>query len=456
MKRLFTFVFIIVALALSSINTVFAENKTAIDLTKSSKITSSGSQNGGVLTDGNYSSKLNLKAGTKISVKNTTAFSSIYVIWDKPVSKWTLTINGMNYTYGENGFLHEYINLPYITNEVTITIPDDGAILCDIYSFSTGETPAWVQKWGNPYEKADMLLLPTHADDEFIFFGGTIPYYSGQLGLKVQVAYLTEHWREPYRPHEMLNGLWASGEKAYPVIGVFPDSLSETLDQAKKTIDFNQAVEYYVKLIREFKPSVIIGHDLKGEYGHGQHMLSSNALTEALEKSADKSFSPQTFERYGLWDVPKTYLHLYKNNAITMDWNKPLSNFNGKTAFEMAVYGYSFHISQQKWYKVRQVAGVYDCRQFGLYRTKVGEDVKKDDFMENITLTTDNSSSETDISKSDSSDDTSDISSGSDVLISNKKNNNFENIIIFVALISLIFISLIIIQIIRRRNINKK
>ena len=40
------------------------------------------------------------------------------------------------------------------------------------------------------YEDADMLLLPTHADDEHLWFGGTMPYYAGELGYKVQVGLL--------------------------------------------------------------------------------------------------------------------------------------------------------------------------------------------------------------------------------------------------------------------------
>lgn len=386
MKKISVMFLSVLALFLLKSTYCSAAEVKAEDITKGNKIVLSSGGNGNVLFDANKSSKLTLNKGTTIKILNQKAFSSIYVIWDKPVGEWNLSVNGIDYTYGKDGYLHEYIDLPFISNEVTITIPCDKAIICDVYTFTQGETPKWVEKWSPPYERADMLLMPTHADDEFIFFGGTIPYYAGELGLKVQVAYMTNHWGEPYRPHEMLNALWASGLKAYPVIGKFPDIASRSLEHAKTVYDYNKVIDYNVELIRRFKPMVIVGHDLKGEYGHGGHMINANALTEAIKVSADKNVSPESAEKYGVWDVPKTYLHLYENNKVKMNWDVPLKNFDGKTAFEMAEYSFSFHVSQQKWYKVKKTPGVYDCQAFGLYRTTVGNDTGKNDFLENITL----------------------------------------------------------------------
>ena len=94
-----------------------------------------------------------------------------------------------------------------------------------------------------------------------IFFGGTIPYYAGELGLKVQVVYMTNHWGEPYRPHEMLDALWGMGDTAYPVISEFPDIYSLSLDHAKTVYNYNDLVEFAVEIIRRFKPMVIISYN---------------------------------------------------------------------------------------------------------------------------------------------------------------------------------------------------
>lgn len=43
--------------------------------------------------------------------------------------------------------------------------------LCEVRLFTTGAAPADVQVWQPPCEQADVLLFPSHADDDVIFFG---------------------------------------------------------------------------------------------------------------------------------------------------------------------------------------------------------------------------------------------------------------------------------------------
>ena len=61
----------------------------------------------------------------------------------------------------------------------------------ELFIFSEGDLPDWVQRWEPTPEKADMLVLSAHPDDELIFFGGTIPVYDTQLGHNVVVAYMS-------------------------------------------------------------------------------------------------------------------------------------------------------------------------------------------------------------------------------------------------------------------------
>jgi len=232
---------------------------------------------------------------------------------------------------------------------------------------------------------ADLLVLPTHADDEHLYFVGVLPYYAGELGLRVQVAYLTHHWRQPPRPHELLNGLWAVGVRNYPVISDFPDRYAESLSEAASVYGWDQIVEYQVSLLRRFKPLVVVGHDLSGEYGHGAHMLGAHAILAAADLAADPAYHPDSRQRYGTWDTPKLYLHLLRKNAITMDWSLPLSNFGGATAYEMAVQGYGCHRSQHQW-AFRVPSAGPSGHLFGLARSRVGADVIGGDMFENIDL----------------------------------------------------------------------
>lgn len=343
------------------------------------------------LLDDNFNTYLDVSEKTLI-IENTRSVAGLYLIWDTPVGDYYITVDDMSDPNNEMNreqfsapeIIHQYIDLYYEGDRIIIEMPEE-AVLCDIYFLDFGELPEWVQVWQEPYESADMLFIPTHADDELLFFGGAIPYYAGELGLKVQIAYMTNHWGERYRPHELLNGLWTAGETAYPVIGSFPDLYSESLSHAQTLYDEEEVVGFMVELIRRFKPYVILGHDINGEYGHGVHMYNTYALMKALEISNDPSQYEESAIKYGVWDVPKTYLHLYDQNVINMEWDTPLTRFGGKDGFQVAKDAFACHDSQNDYLVVeRTKTSKFCCTLFGLYRTTVGEDVEKNDFMENI------------------------------------------------------------------------
>ena len=91
----------------------------------------------------------------------------------------------------------------------------------ELFLFSDGEMNDIPHVWLPPCEKADLLLLVGHPDDELLWFGGLLPTYAGELGMKVQVAYLT--CSNSMRREELLNGLWYCGVRNYPDIGEFED-----------------------------------------------------------------------------------------------------------------------------------------------------------------------------------------------------------------------------------------
>ena len=66
-----------------------------------------------------------------------------------------------------------------------------------------------------------------------------------------------------------------------------------------------------------------------------------------------------------------------------MDWEIPLESFGGITAREAAELCYGCHKSQHKYNYTVGYKEKWDCRQFGLYRSLVGNDAKAD-FMDNI------------------------------------------------------------------------
>lgn len=334
------------------------------------------------LQDKNHRTRLSFEEGTVFTIEHAEAVTGLYIIWDKLPGEWTLRVDGAEYTYGKQGFLHEYIPLQAGSAVLEAVVPSDMEI-CEFHAFENGEIPEWVQVWQEPLEEADMLLIPTHADDEILFFGPIIPTYVEQ-GYKLQVVYLTNHWNSHVRPHELLNGLWTSGIRAYPIIGPFEDIYSSNLKHAMTLYDNDEVLEYFVEMLRRFQPKVVIGHDLGGEYGHGVHMLNADMLTKALEISGDETAYPDSAAKYGTWDVPKTYLHLFEENCLEFEWDTPLSGFDGLTAFEVAQKAFECHQSQRDYFEVTRSKNVYGCTQFGLYRSLVGADTKRQDFFENI------------------------------------------------------------------------
>lgn len=359
----------------------------AENLIPSAKLRLSSGADPGPAADGQISTVLSLEAGDTIRIETERPAEALYVIWDDLPGPWTLTEGGRRLPCGRNAVLHEYIPLSGTQNEFFLELPP-GSAVCEIALYTEGRLPDSVQIWEPPCAQADLLLFPTHGDDEHLFFGGIMPYYAGELGLKVQVAYLTNHkYTEKHRVHEILDGLWTVGIRAYPVFSEFPDVYAGSLEEAERIYEKEAVAAWQVETIRRFRPSVIVGHDFDGEYGHGAHMLNARMLAEAVPAAADAAQYPESAAEYGAWNTPKLYIHLYEENTLYMDWeNLKLSSFGGRTALEMAREGYRCHLSQQHWSFAVRTDGYGDCRCFGLYRSTVGADVRKDDLFENIRL----------------------------------------------------------------------
>lgn len=255
----------------------------------------------------------------------------------------------------------------------------------EIFVFSEGELPEWVQRWEPTHEKADMLLLVAHPDDELIFFGGTIPTYAVERGINVVVAYMT--YSNTTRRSELLNGLWSMGVRNYPVIGEeFYDGYSSSLKVGYQKWNKNKVVAHVTELIRKYKPEVMLSHDVEGEYGHGAHRVCADAAQYCVANAGDAQFEAASAEKYGTWEVKKLYLHLAKEYPIRMDWNVPLSKLGGMTGLELAQAAYELHVTQENTDFVVTDEGETNCADFGLVYSSVGEDVQKNDFMENVPL----------------------------------------------------------------------
>lgn len=365
-----------------------------------------------LLSDGDDRSHTGAENGGSVTVTREDGISFLYVVFDRLPERWTLTdvASGASAECGENAYLHEYVDVDSKLGSAPTGVRLDfpaGASIDEIYAFGAGEVPDWVQRWSPPCERADLLLLSSHSDDEQLFFAGVLPIYAGERGLNVQVVYLVNHFinTEEYarlRPHEQLDGLWTVGVRNYPVMSEFPDLYSESLDDALAVygsygFEYDDFTEFITGVLRRFKPLVVVSHDVDGEYGHGTHILCSEALRDSVDFASDASKFPGSAELYGTWETEKTYLHLYRDNPITLDLDTPLSAFGGKSAFEVTRDGFAKHKSQHwTWFygwiygedgqtveKATDIEKYSPC-YYGLYSTTVGIDSVGGDFMENV------------------------------------------------------------------------
>lgn len=285
--------------------------------------------------------------------------------------------SNVRYREGDRGYLY----VPEEARGVTLEVKGE-CRMTEWHLYERDGLPASLHLWEPAPEKCDIMLVSAHSDDELVMMGGIIPTYAGERGLVVEVVYCyvpvvldrnkSTARSEEERHGEALEGLWFSGVRRLPVFLRCDDDHPYLFD------------EKITREIRRFKPEVVITHDIDGEYGNPGHVLVSRKCREAVEAAADPERFPESATEYGTWQVKKVYLHLYKENEIVMDFDAPLSAFDGKTAFELAQEAYAFHKSQRgDWLDVLK-SNQYNCRKYGLYFTTVGEDVEKNDFLENI------------------------------------------------------------------------
>lgn len=394
MKRLFVALMVTV-LVLFLAAGAWAEE--AVDITAECTFdTSRTERNIKLLKDRDYStywkSNKSNEPWVSIDAPADTPIHGVYVCFAIMPESWEIQIGDgeqwETYQQGDSRFLHGFVSIPEGAEHVRLLARSENKEnLCinELYVLGAGDVPGWVQRWEPTHEKADILFVSTHPDDELIFFGGAIPTYAVEQQRKVVVAYFTHS--NTTRSSELLNGLWHMGVRNYPVMGDFRDIYPKSVTEAYSYAGGKNKIRGWMTgLYRQFKPEVVVTQDTKGEYGHPQHKMVVAVAQAAIEYAADETKFEDSLSAYGTWQVKKLYLHLYKENQITFDWSVPLKSMNGATSLDLAAEAYDlYHISQHTTsFSVTTTGKKYDNRVFGLAYTTVGEDIRKDDFLENI------------------------------------------------------------------------
>ena len=253
--------------------------------------------------DGNYRTYWNSYAGEgaaiQVTVPEGEEASGVWLQWYEHEHAVAVQVKDEQGEWAEYGrsegiFLSDYLPLPEGTKEFRIANPagekkSPPMPLAEIHVYGQGELPPEVQVWQKPAEKADLMLVAGHPDDEILWFGGILPRYAGVEKKAVQVCIMVPTL--PRRRLEELDGLWTCGVKNYPVFGHFRDFFSLSLKDQYKRWDKTVVYRTVTGWIRRFQPEVVITHDIKGEYGHGAHRACADAVIQGLELAADEKNS---------------------------------------------------------------------------------------------------------------------------------------------------------------------
>ena len=343
----------------------------------------------GDLSDSNYRTFYAVTDSLSITLPEDKSAEAITLHWQKVPQNVTISFMGADDApLGEivetnpSGMYHFYYPVAEGARRIVVSTTDEGNALCEMRVYEQDKVSKVVQQWQPLPEKVDMLVVSTHQDDELLFFGGTIPYYAAQ-DKTVGVVYMAECSRKRYA--EAMDGLWSCGLQYHPVFVGFVDKRTDTYEEAVELWGMANTENTLVSLIRKYKPEVIVTHDVDGEYGHNQHILTCAAVQSAVEKASDPTVDPASAEQYGLWTPKKLYIHLYEENEIFMEvYDEPVEALDGMTMTQVATIGYSKHVSQQGAYQMETHGVRYDNRKYGLAFTTVGQDVEKKDFFEHI------------------------------------------------------------------------
>lgn len=344
------------------------------------------------LTDYTYSTTVHFEANDWFTVKWTDEKPVAAVYWEWRTIPARAKVEMLS-DAGEVVSSREYANkIRFLTvfpdegvREVRMTVLKGKGDMAELFTYNQRNIPSKAVAWEEPLDKADILLVETHGNDDALIFGAVIPTYTDR-GYQIQVADLA--CDTIGRQRESSGGSYHMGLRHFKTFFGFAGYHTvkyETFvdDWLSKSPD---PYELLTAEIRRVRPEVVITHDIEnGDSGDGSHKLTAEIVQKCVEVAADPSQYPKSAEQYGAWQVKKLYFHSYPENRITIDIDTPLASFDGKTAYELALEGIKLWHGGDDTVSISRVRNrSYAPSDYGLAFSTVGEDVQKNDFLENI------------------------------------------------------------------------
>ena len=122
---------------------------------------------------------------------------------------------------------------------------------------------------------------------------------------------------------------------------------SKTAKETLRNWDRDLLLSDVVKIIRKFRPDIILTRFSKTQGGHGQHLTSAILAEEAFYAAADPNKYPEQLETLQPWQAKRLYWNTWQptDKAITIDIGE-YNSVIGKSFNEIAAQARSMHKSQ--------------------------------------------------------------------------------------------------------------
>ncbi len=277
-------------------------------------------------------------------------------------------------------------------------------------------------------EKAMIMIVCAHPDDEGIFFGGILAYYTQVLKVPT-VLICTTLGEYAYDNSGELN----PGQEVKPIefpvcvkrYGFRNEALLPLFQQSKyndtvarswqdwsngpKNMIANNDVaigkqtmsRYLAEQIRIFQPEVLITLSQDGEYGHPNHKCMYHAsvaawdLANGIDASITDEAGTHDISATGIigapWQVKKLYAHRYGSNRLFHDFGEDVSidtngdgvpdqSPRGAVEFGLSYLTYTGNADVATVFETGDTYDPYHSEYYGLVRTTVGYDTVESNF----------------------------------------------------------------------------
>jgi len=210
----------------------------------------------------------------------------------------------------------------------------------------------------------DLMLVVAHPGDEYLYLGGVLSYYVSQLGYTAVVVYMSSE--DETQREQASAALKKLGVTEEPVFGGFSAVYTADKDVLEDLWGKSDAISFLTETIRQYRPAVVVSHDVDGEYGHAAHKLTASYIQRAVEDAASTRSNKASLEKYGAWQTLRLFLHFYeKGETVSIDRDASLSAFGGRTAAEVEEDLYE-SFSDEYRYPLDVDDPVYSVADYGL------------------------------------------------------------------------------------------